>query len=60
MCGAPSAAAYDSVPLCKEHYDGAVMFYGRRKKELEGFVERSLVVLREHIRNTLIDGKMPL
>lgn len=54
-CGKGSVGTFAEVPLCQDHLQYVSVYFRQREDQLA----QMLLVLKENIRLSLIDGRLP-
>lgn len=55
VCGASSEGLFAEVPLCADHLTYTSSFFAKRQEQLNAM----LLALKENIRASLLDGRLP-
>lgn len=55
VCGSQSTGLFAEVPLCADHLKFTEAFFAKREQQLQ----QMLVAVKENIRMSLLDGRLP-
>lgn len=55
VCGSQSTGLFAEVPLCGDHLTFTESFFAKRQEQLQ----QMLVAVKENIRISLLDGRLP-